>query len=679
MTMQLFLCEKPSQGRDIAAVLGATKREEGCLSGPGICVTWARGHLLEDAQPDAYDPRLKSWDLSLLPVIPETFRQVVQPGGRQQFTVIKRLLKQACEVVIATDADREGEVIGREILDACHWRGPVKRLWLSALDETSIRQALVRLLPGDATLPLYHAGRARAIADWLTGINMTRLYTVRGRALGYDGVVSVGRVQTPVLRLVVDRYREVEAFVPQPWWQTGLQLEAQQTRFSALWLPPAGFADEAGRCLRQDAARQAAALAGQAGAVSVLSTDTRRETESAPLAFSLGQLQQVCSRRLGMDAGRVLEVAQSLYETHKATTYPRTDCGWLPESMRAEVPSVLRALSDADPSLAATISTLQPDFRSRIWNDKKITAHHGIIPTRHPCRPQDMSEDERAVWQLIVTRYLAQFLPAHVSEQTRVTLGCGELRFLARGRVVLTPGWKVLYAADAEDDAGSADASPDNAPLPRLSQGERCRVAGVTVGEKQTTPPAHYTDGTLIAAMMNIARLVTDPRLQAVLRENAGLGTEATRAATISTLLDRGLLVRKQKQIRASEAGIALCDAVAPVLTDPATTAVWEMALDNIAQGTLPVDVFIDTMKRQTAELVQAALTAPFSLPVTPQPPCPRCGAPLRRRQGSNGTFLGCSRWPDCDGILSTAPKKGKRPSGGRGKRGAPRRLNLSP
>ncbi|HBM3184863.1 TPA: DNA topoisomerase III [Klebsiella oxytoca] len=672
--MQLFLCEKPSQGRDIGAVLDATKREDGWLSGTGTAVTWARGHLLEEAAPEHYDPQLEKWDLSMLPVIPDTFHKVVTPEGRKQFGVIKKLLKRARSVVIATDADREGEVIGREILEACEWRGPVQRLWLSALDEASIRKALSALLPGEQTLPLYHAGRARGIADWLTGMNMTRLYTLRGRELGHDGVVSVGRVQTPTLKMVVDRDRAIAAFIPKPWWQTSVSLTAHNVRFMALWLPPAGYADEEGRCIRSDAAQQVCALVQQVGQLTVLGTETRKVTESAPLVFSLSALQQECSRRRGMGAEQVLNIAQSIYETHKATTYPRTDCGYLPESMHGEAQTVLEALRRSDSQLAELMATHAPDaaFRSRVWNDKNITAHHGIIPALKPCDPSRMSDDERFVWQLIVTRYLTQFLPVHIAEKTTVSLGCGDARFVAKGNVVVAPGWKELYAKDTGDDAREDDAGTDsrNASLPRLEQGEHCQVLSASVAEKKTTPPDHFTDGTLIAAMTNVARLVTDPRLQAVLKENAGLGTEATRAGTITTLLARGLLVKKGKQLRATDAGMALCDAVSPVLTDPATTAVWETALDNIAQGKLPAEAFINSLKQQTTELVSAALAAPFSLPVTPTPPCPRCGSPTRRRQSSHGAFFSCSRWPECDGVVNPPAKKGRGKAGARGGKG---------
>ncbi|WP_404317401.1 DNA topoisomerase III [Klebsiella oxytoca] len=667
--MQLFLCEKPSQSRDIGTVLGATKKEDGWLSGPDVAVTWARGHLLSEAEPEHYDARFKNWDLSLLPIIPDTFHKVVTADGRKQFGVIKKLLKRARSVVIATDADREGEVIGREILDACKWCGPVQRLWLSALDEASVRKALSALLPGEQTLPLYHAGRARGIADWLTGMNMTRLYTLRGRELGHDGVISVGRVQTPTLKIVVDRDREIARFVPKPWWQTGVSLTAHDVRFMALWLPPAGYADEEGRCIRPDAAQQACALVQQTGQLTVLGTETRKVTESAPLVFSLSALQQECSRRRGMGAEQVLNIAQALYETHKATTYPRTDCGYLPESMHGDAQTILEALRRSDAQLAELMATHVPDatFRSRVWNDKNITAHHGIIPALKPCDTSGMSDDERFVWQLIVTRYLVQFLPAHIAEKTTVSLGCGDTRFVAKGNVVVAPGWKALYAKDTGDDApeDDADAASRDASLPRLTQGESCRVLSASVVEKKTTPPSPFTDGTLIAAMTNVARLVTDPRLQAVLKENAGLGTEATRAGTITTLLTRGLLVKKGKQLRATEAGMALCDAVSPVLTDPATTAVWETALDNIAQGKLPAEAFINSLKQQTTELVSAALAAPFSLPVTPTPPCPRCGSPTRRRQGSHGAFFSCSRWSECDGVVSP-PAKGSRGKGGK-------------
>ena len=415
--MRLFLCEKPSQGKDIGRILGATQRGEGCLNGSGVTVTWCIGHLVEAAAPEVYDAALKRWSLEQLPIIPQQWRVEVKPKTAMQFKVVKALLAKATHLVIATDADREGELIAREIIDLCGYRGPIERLWLSALNDASIRSALAKLRPAADTLPMYYSALARSRADWLVGMNLSRLFTVLGRQAGYDGVLSVGRVQTPTLKLVVDRDREIAAFVSVPYWAIDVSLSAGGQTFTAQWVAPDASTDDAGRCLQQPVAQQAAQQIRAAGSAQVVSVETERVREGPPLLFDLGTLQEVCSKQLGLDVQETLEIAQALYETHKATTYPRSDSGYLPESMFAEVPTVLDSLVKTDPTLAPIMGQLDRSHRSRAWNDGKVTAHHGIIPTLEPANLSAMSEKEQAVYRLIRAHYLAQFLPHHEFER----------------------------------------------------------------------------------------------------------------------------------------------------------------------------------------------------------------------------------------------------------------------
>lgn len=351
--MRVYLCEKPSQGKDIARVLGVRQRGSGCYSGPGITVTWCIGHLIEAAPPEAYDERYKRWSIDQLPIVPERWRVEIKSKTAAQFKIVKQLIGQTTELVIATDADREGEMIAREILELCGYRGPTLRLWLSALNDASIRKALAALRPGYETLPLYHSALARSRADWLVGMNLSRLFTVLGRQAGYGGVLSVGRVQTPALRLVVDRDREIARFVSVPYWAVDVLLSHSGHTFRADWLPPEGSTDAAGRCLQQPVAQRAAEQIRAAGQAQVMDVETERVREPPPLPFDLGTLQEVCSRQLGLDVQETLDIAQSLYETHKAITYPRSDSGYLPETMLAEVPTVLDALLATDPRACA--------------------------------------------------------------------------------------------------------------------------------------------------------------------------------------------------------------------------------------------------------------------------------------------------------------------------------------
>jgi DNA topoisomerase III len=643
LAMRLWLAEKPSQARDIARVLGAQSKHDGYLEGASEIVTWCFGHLLEQAPPEHYGDQYRRWSLESLPIVPQTWQSTVKGSARKQFAVIRRLLEQAREVVIATDADREGEMIAREVLDACAWHGPVQRLWLSALDETSVRRALSNLWPGSKTEPLYRAATSRARADWLVGMNLTRAYTVLGRAAGHDGVLSVGRVQTPTLRLVVDRDRAIAAFVPQPYWDVRVVLEHANGRFQARWVPPAPVADNEGRCVSEASARQVAQRVS-GGAARVSGVETTRVRQAPPLPLDLGTLQQEASRRWGMGAQATLQAAQSLYETHKATTYPRTDCPYLPQSMRADVPQVLDALAQSDPDLMPWVQRADAGAQSRAWNDAKITAHHAIIPTSAPCQIARMSESERRVYDLVRRRYLAQFYPPHEFDKTEVQLRAGEGDQLrATGKRIVVPGWRELFGADDED----ADAQA----LPALAEGDRCQVVGAEVEAKKTTPPAHYTDGTLIAAMKNVSRLVEDPRLRKRLKETAGIGTEATRAGIIETLLERGFVRKRKKHVVATDTGRALVDALPAPVTDPGTTALWEQALEEIAEGRHDPAEFL----KQQADWVRVLVTraqggAGLALRPAdvPQHPCPACGKPMRRRKGRDGHFWGCTGYPEC-------------------------------
>ena len=676
--MRLFLCEKPSQGKDIGRILGATQRGEGCLNASGVTVTWCIGHLVEAAAPEVYDAALKRWSLEQLPIIPQQWRVEVKPKTATQFKVVKALLAKATQLVIATDADREGELIAREIIDLCGYRGPIERLWLSALNDASIRTALAKLRPSAETLPMYYSALARSRADWLVGMNLSRLFTVLGRQAGYDGVLSVGRVQTPTLKLVVDRDREIAAFVSVPYWAIDVSLSAGGQTFTAQWVAPDASTDDAGRCLRQPVAQQAAQQIRAAGSAQVVSVETERVREGPPLLFDLGTLQEVCSKQLGLDVQETLEIAQALYETHKATTYPRSDSGYLPESMFAEVPTVLDSLLKTDPTLAPIMGQLDRAQRSRAWNDSKVTAHHGIIPTLEPANLSAMSEKEQAVYRLIRAHYLAQFLPHHEFDRTVADLSCGQQKLVATGKQVVVKGWLLVLAEPEREGSADEDGdAPRSQVLPALRDGMACQVAGADIKALKTMPPKPYTQGELVKAMKGVARFVTDPRLKQKLKDTTGIGTEATRANIISGLIARGYIVKKGRSIRASDAAFTLIDAVPAAIADPGTTAVWEQALDMIEGGQLTLDVFIGKQAAWISQLIAQYGSTSLSIKVPQGPACPQCGAPTRQRTGKSGPFWSCSRYPDCKGTLPVATgtsrrgaSRPRRTSGG-GRKGA--------
>ncbi|MDZ3797585.1 MAG: DNA topoisomerase III [Xanthomonadales bacterium] len=674
--MRLFLCEKPSQGKDIGRILGATRRGEGCLNGSGVTITWCIGHLVEAAAPEVYDAALKRWSLEQLPIIPQQWRVEVKPKTATQFKVVKALLAKATHLVIATDADREGELIAREIIDLCGYRGPIERLWLSALNDASIRTALGKLRPSSDTLPMYYSALARSRADWLVGMNLSRLFTVLGRQAGYDGVLSVGRVQTPTLKLVVDRDREITAFVSLPYWAIDVSLSAEGQAFSAQWVAPDACTDDTGRCLQQPVAQQAAQQIRAAGSVQVVSVETERVREGPPLLFDLGTLQEVCSKQLGLDVQETLEIAQALYETHKATTYPRSDSGYLPESMLAEVPTVLDSLLKTDPTLGPIMGQLDRSQRSRAWNDDKVTAHHGIIPTLEPANLSAMSEKERAVFRLIRAHYLAQFLPNHEFDRTVAELSCGQQKLVATGKQVVVKGWRlVLDEPEREGSADKdADASARSQVLPALREAMACQIAGADIKALKTMPPKPYTQGELVKAMKGVARFVTDPRLKQKLKDTTGIGTEATRANIISGLIARGYIVKKGRSIRASDAAFTLIDAVPAAIADPGTTAVWEQALDMIEAGQLTLDVFISKQAAWISQLIAQYGSMSLSIKLAHGPACPQCGASTRQRTGKSDPFWSCSRYPDCKGTLpveSGPPKRGASRSRSSGRKGA--------
>lgn len=658
--MRIFLCEKPSQARDIARAIGARQRHEGYLQGDGHVVTWGFGHLLEQAAPEQYDPALKRWSLEALPILPRVWKMEVKKSGRKQFGVVKKLLGRAAEVVVATDADREGETIARELLEYCGYRGSVTRLWLSALDDASIRKALAGIRPGETTYPLYLAGLGRSRADWLVGMNLTRAYTVLAQRQGHQGVLSVGRVQTPALRLVVDRDREIANFVPRPFWEVVAHLQASDGIFQAKWKPgDASILDAAGRCISEDAARSLAQrAAGQQGRVSHL--ETTRKQESPPLVMDLSSLQQEASRRFGYGAQQVLDTAQALYETHKATTYPRTDCRYLPESQLEDAERIVTVLLHSDKALSPLRQRLDTSRRSRVWNDSKITAHHGIIPTTTTCDLAKLSEVERNVYDLIRRHYLAQFLPAHEYDQTEVRVELTGETFVTSGRHVRVEGWRVLFPRAASDEGDKE--SPARPSLPALREGESCRSTSLEVLARQTTPPKPFTEGTLIAAMKQAARFVTDERLKARLKETAGIGTEATRAGIIETLLKRDFIKRQKRVLVSTPTGRQLIDTLPSVITDPGMTALWEQTLDEVAAGRLALQDFMARQTSMVEKLVQHARESTVTMPRQESRKCPECQAPMRKRQGRYGAFWGCTRYPECQGMLrDEVPRKGSR------------------
>ncbi|WP_054543659.1 DNA topoisomerase III [Aeromonas dhakensis] len=605
--MRLFIAEKPSLGRAIADVLPKPhKKGEGFIeTAQGDVVTWCIGHLLEQAEPDAYDAAYKQWRMESLPIIPSQWQLVVKPKTKTQLTVIKRLLKQADCVVNAGDPDREGQLLVDEVIDFLGYgkTRPVLRCLISDLNPPAVRRALDKLRDNKEFVPLAVSALARSRADWLYGINMTRAYTLLGRKGGCSELLSVGRVQTPLLGLVVRRDLEIEAFVPKPFFEVLAHLQTEgNERFSAKWLPSEAclpWQDEEGRVLnRALAAKVVERIQGQPALVEEVEEQARKQ--AAPLPYNLSSLQIDAAKRFGMDAKRVMDVCQSLYERHKLITYPRSDSRHLPSEHFNRGGQVREAIASTAPALARAVSEADGKIRSKAWNDSKVDAHHAIIPTEKHCNEGGLSGDEARLYGLIARQYLLQFYPPFEYNDSKVLLRIAGGQFQAKARRILKAGWKVLLGVeeDDEEEAGT---------LPALRQGEQLLCERGELLEKMTQPPKSFTDATLLAAMTGIARYVQDPEIRKTLRETDGLGTEATRAGIIDLLFKRRFLVRQGKSIKATPTGRALIQALPATATTPDMTALWEQHLGRIAERQASYQQFMGPLTEQLNGLIDGA------------------------------------------------------------------------
>ncbi|WP_421280002.1 DNA topoisomerase III [Aeromonas taiwanensis] len=606
--MRLFIAEKPSLGRAIADVLPKPhKKGEGFIeTAQGDVVTWCIGHLLEQAEPDAYDAAYKQWRMESLPIIPSQWQLVAKPKTKAQLAVIKRLIKQADCVVNAGDPDREGQLLVDEVIDFLGYpkTKPVQRCLISDLNPPAVRRALDKLRDNKEFVPLAVSALARSRADWLYGINMTRAYTLLGRKGGCSELLSVGRVQTPLLGLVVRRDLEIEAFVPKPFYEVLAHLVTDNNeRFSAKWLPSEAclpWQDEEGRVLnRALAAKVVERIQGQSAQVEEVEEQARKQ--AAPLPYNLSSLQIDAAKRFGMDAKRVLDVCQSLYERHKLITYPRSDSRHLPSEHFNRAPQVREAIAATAPALARAVNEADGRIRSKAWNDGKVDAHHAIIPTEKRGNEGSLGADEAKLYGLIARQYLLQFYPPFEYNDSKVLLRLAGGLFQAKARRILKAGWKALLGVEEDDDEEKAGT------LPALKKGEQLLCERGELLEKMTQPPKPFTDATLLAAMTGIARYVQDPEIRKTLRETDGLGTEATRAGIIDLLFKRRFLVRQGKSIKATPTGRALVQVLPASATTPDMTALWEQSLGQIAERHGSYQQFMGPLTEQLHGLVEGA------------------------------------------------------------------------
>ena len=616
--MRVVLAEKPSVARELAAYLGATTRRDGYLEGRGYQVTWALGHLATLKEPQDYDPALKSWSLATLPIVPERFGlKVIDDGGyRKQFAVVKRLFQAADELICATDAGREGELIFRYIQELAGAVGkPARRLWLSSLTETAIRDAFARLKPLADYDALYAAARCRSEADWVVGLNATRYYTVRFRAGGQ--LWSVGRVQTPVLAMIVRRDDEIRTFRPEPFWEL-------LTRYRGVLFKLAGdrFKKE------EDAQALLQRVLGQP--FTIKGVERKPERVMPPQLYDLTDLQRDMNRRYGMSADTTLKAAQALYEA-KLISYPRTDSRHLGKDLKGKVPGILDDLRALKPAEIGKLDLTRLAFTGRIIDDAKVSDHHAIIPTGK--RPGALAEPGRKVFDAVLTRLIAAFYPACVKEVTTVSGVSNGVPFRARGVRVVEPGWTALYPR--KEPEKQDDEAQD---LPEFSPGET-GPHEPSVRRGETAPPKPFTEGTLLGAMETAGKLVDDEPLKEALKER-GLGTPATRAAIIETLLARGYVVREGKVLAATNPGRYLVAIVQDRgLKSPELTGEWEAKLREIERGRLDPRRFMGEIVAYTGEVIRPGDPPPAG--ESPLGDCPRCGGPVIA--GKKG--FGCSAW----------------------------------
>jgi len=626
--VKVVLAEKPSVARDLARFLGAQGRRDGYLEGNGYQVTWAYGHLVTLKEPQDYDPALKRWRLETLPFIPPEFglKVIDTKLARKQFKIVKGLFRAASEIICATDAGREGELIFRYIqhLSGCT-RKPWKRLWLSSLTDRAIREAMENIRDGAAFDTLFAAARCRSEADWIVGLNSTRNFTVRYGGAGT--LWSVGRVQTPVLAMIVRRDDEIRRFKPEKFWEL-------LTRYRGAAFKYAGkrFSDS------DKASGMLAEVEGRPFTVTAIVA--KEQTVPPPLLYDLTALQRDMNWRFGLSAAATLKVAQQLYEA-KVTTYPRTDSRFLPSDMRSEIPRILSQLTPLKPEAVRALDLERLRYSARIINDKKVSDHHAIIPTGK--LPTGLTGAAAKVFDAVATQFIAAFHPYCKKLNTTVEGVSNQVPFRARGVQVLVPGWTALHPKKKS----TTGAKEEEQELPAFTEGETGPHEPL-VREGVTKPPPHYTDSSLLAAMETCGKTVEDEELREALKEK-GLGTPATRAQTIETLLNRKYLARSGKRLEATDAGRCLIALITDEgLKSPELTGEWEGKLKQLEAGTLAPEQFIEGIATYTRGIIRSSATPP---PVDEARlgDCPLCkGEVIEGKRG-----VGCSGWRDgCPFVL---------------------------
>ena len=639
--MRLIVAEKPSVGRDLANALGKHRREGGAFVGDGWTVTWSIGHLAELAPPDAYGEQYKQWRLETLPIIPEKFQVRINSKTREQFTLVKKLMRGASvtEIINACDAGREGELIFTYLYELSGCGKLVRRLWLSSLTPEAIRQGFASLREGREMKPLEDAARSRGEADWIVGMNATRAYSVK---FGRPGnVLSVGRVQTPTLKLLVDRENEIENFKPEKFYTVYARFKREEASYDGVW-----FKNKQNRLKEREAAERIVEKVRNGTGV-VQRADKNTVTKKSPLLYDLTELQRNANAKFGFTADRTLRAAQALYEERKLITYPRTSSRYLSRDMAGTLKKRVEAagtLPELTPFATELLALQKLPISKRIVDDSKVTDHHAIVPTNK--KPsEDLPTDEAKVYDLVARRFLAVFFPAASFENTTIVTEVKGETFLSRGWIVLEAGWRRLYP---DGVGGKKEKEP--AVLPPISVTQEWLVSKAAVKEGETKPPPRYSEAALLGAMETAGKFVEDEELRQAMKDS-GLGTPATRAAIIERLLKVGYLERDKKALVPTEKGRALIGLLhESPLASPELTARWEQRLARMEKGADERPRFMSDISAFATTLVEEVRRREGQkLPLVrlgsnggpPLGICPKCGSPVVETKKS----YGCSAW----------------------------------
>lgn len=650
----LVIAEKPSVARDIARVLKASQKGDGCLIGEKYVVSWAVGHLVTLAEPEDYDEKYKKWNFSTLPILPEEMKLKAIKQTRDQLKVLHKWMNsgEIDSLICATDSGREGELIFRYIYEITKCKKPFERLWISSMTEEAIMEGFATLKDGREYDLLYASAKCRSEADWLVGMNATRAYTLR-----YDALLSIGRVQTPTLALIVQKQKEIDAFVAEDYFE----VQADFGGYTGMWIDK----EEHTRIEKEETAKAIAAkVAGKAARITKAEKEEKKMPP--PLLYDLTELQRDCNKKFGFSAKKTLDIAQNLYEKRKMITYPRTDSRYLSDDMKGKVYHTMRRLDELEEykpytqPLSGNIS-----FTKRIIDNSKVTDHHAIIPTDGKLRLDSLTEEEKKVFSLVAARFLAVFYPYYRYETTKVYAEVEGECFLSKGTVVLEEGWQVVEKSLVPATASKKKKKDEEEQkLPLLQEGEERNIEKAEVQKKKTKAPTPYTESSLLSAMENAGRFVEDEALKEQMKDS-GLGTPATRAAIIERLLTVGYIVRKGKTLVPTEKGKKLIEVVPVEMSSPQTTGKWEKGLSSISKGNMSEEKFMASIRRYVQFLIQDAASGRRADVVFPEEQirgkkrktnafgkCPLCGRDILENTKSfycAGWKQGCkfSLWKD--------------------------------